>query len=126
MHQATAACNAVVDAEGEALPGLRAHPHPAGRRRPQRPGAFAEAEAAKRRLVFQLLDLGLPVDGGDLRPALEPHEPVTTGHADGVITIDLAEGDTAPGARAHDLGEPYRTVLGHLRHEVGHYYWPSS
>ena len=23
-----------------------------------------------------------------------------------------------------DLGEPYRTVLGHLRHEIGHYYWP--
>ena len=23
----------------------------------------------------------------------------------------------------HDLHEPYRTLLGHFRHEVGHYYW---
>ena len=51
-------------------------------------------------------------------------EPVTTGHADGVITIDLAEGDDAHRERMrHELGEPYRTLLGHLRHEIGHYYW---
>ena len=25
--------------------------------------------------------------------------------------------------RRHDLHEPYRTLLGHFRHEVGHYYW---
>ena len=48
-----------------------------------------------------------------------------TGHADGVITLDLAEADPASREpRRVRLGEPYRTVLGHLRHEIGHYYQP--
>ena len=47
-----------------------------------------------------------------------------TGHANGVITINVAEADDAEREkRRHDLGEPYRTLLGHMRHEVGHYYW---
>ena len=51
-------------------------------------------------------------------------QPVTTGHADGVVTIDLAEGDDAHReALRVQLAEPYRTMLGHLRHETGHYYW---
>lgn len=89
---------------------------------------FATGEAAKRRAVFQLLDLGLPgVDPARLRFELlsSEHEPVTTGHADGVITVDLAESDDARREqRRLDLGEPYRTVLGHLRHELGHYFQP--
>jgi hypothetical protein len=49
--------------------------------------------------------------------------PVTTGYLDGVVTLDLAESDDAhrEGLR-RVMDEPYRTVLGHLRHEVGHYY----
>lgn len=91
------------------------------------------AEAAKRRLLFELGELGLAVladagpDSGGLSFDLlsSAHEPVTTGHADGHITLDLAEVDDARRlARREQLGEPYRTVLGHLRHEVGHYYWP--
>jgi hypothetical protein len=89
---------------------------------------FAEAEAAKRRVVFQLLELGLPgVDPARLRFDLlsSEHAPVTTGHADGVITVDLAESDDARREqRRVELGEPYRTMLGHLRHEIGHYYQP--
>ena len=50
--------------------------------------------------------------------------PVMTGHADGVITINLAEADDAERERRrHQMGEPYRTLLGHFRHEIGHYYW---
>ena len=50
--------------------------------------------------------------------------PVTIGHADGVVTIDLAEGDDPHReAMRVQLEEPYRTMLGHLRHETGHYYW---
>ena len=50
---------------------------------------------------------------------------MTTGHADGVITLDLAESDDAHRvAMREQMGEPYRTVLGHLRHEIGHYYFP--
>jgi hypothetical protein len=87
---------------------------------------------ALRRLVYQLLDLGLPVepfwsrDGGlafDLLSSYSGGERVVIGHAGGVITIDLVESldDYRESLRVR-LGEPYRTMLGHLRHEVGHYY----
>jgi hypothetical protein len=92
--------------------------------------ALAAAEAAKRRLLFELAELGLPVqswcerEGGLVFDFLSSeHEQVMTGHADGVIVLDLAEADAASRERRRaELGEPYRTVLGHLRHEVGHYY----
>jgi hypothetical protein len=88
--------------------------------------AFARAEAAKRRLVFQLLELGLPV--GDDEPAFDlvSSGPATavTGHHQGLITLNLAESDDTHRERVRvELGEPYRTVLGHFRHEIGHYYW---
>lgn len=93
---------------------------------------FRRAEAAKRRLLFELGELGLPVAGREERGGglafdllSSAQAPVTTGHADGVITLDLAESRDAHRERMREeLGEPYRTVLGHLRHEVGHYYWP--
>jgi hypothetical protein len=48
-----------------------------------------------------------------------------TGHAEGVITVNVAEADEAERVRRRvQLNEPYRTLLGHFRHEVGHYYWP--
>ena len=76
------------------------------------------------RLVYQLDDLGLPTDGLAFDLLSSAEEPVTTGHADGVVTIDLAEGDDAHReALRVQLAEPYRTMLGHLRHETGHYYW---
>ena len=89
--------------------------------------AAATAEAAKRRLVFELLELGLPVDGG-LQPSTS--SPARrAGHDRArrrVITLDLAEADPVARerTRARELDEPYRTVLGHLRHEIGHYYQP--
>ena len=47
-----------------------------------------------------------------------------TGHANGVITLNVAEADDDERVRRRvALGEPYRTLLGHLRHESGHYYW---
>lgn len=93
---------------------------------------LARAEHAKRWLLFELGELGLPVegyrdrDGGLAFDFLSSAEmPVTTGHAAGVITLDLAESDDARReARRQQLREPYRTVLGHLRHEIGHYYGP--
>jgi hypothetical protein len=93
---------------------------------------FRVAEGAKRWLLFELGELGLPVESwrereGGLAFELLSSErvPVTTGHADGVITLDVAESDDAHReALREQLGEPYRTVLGHFRHEVGHYYWP--
>jgi len=96
--------------------------------------AWYKLEVAKRRLVYALLNLHLPVapltrdarglafeflaDAADRPPA------VLTGHNGGVITINLAEADDAERERRrHALGEPYRTLLGHMRHESGHYYW---
>ena len=47
-----------------------------------------------------------------------------TGHDNGLVTIALAEADDAERERRRAaMGEPYRTLLGHFRHEVGHYYW---
>jgi hypothetical protein len=92
---------------------------------------FAEAEVAKRRLIFELAELGLPIvgwrdrrDGGLAFDLLSSErEAVTTGHADGVITLDLDETDPAHREQMRvRMGEPYRTVLGHFRHEIGHYY----
>jgi hypothetical protein len=88
--------------------------------------------AALRRLVYQLLEIGLPVDpfwrrdGGlafDLVSSYSAGERVVIGHANGVVTIDLVESldDYRESLRIR-LGEPYRTMLGHFRHEVGHYY----
>lgn len=87
---------------------------------------------ALRRLVYQLHDLGLPVDpfwrreqglAFDLLSSRTTGERVTIGHAGGVITIDLVESlDDYRESMRVKLGEPYRTMLGHLRHEVGHYY----
>ena len=54
----------------------------------------------------------------------QPGEQVLTGHADGLITINVAEADDDERvARRVALHEPYRTLLGHFRHEIGHYYW---
>lgn len=87
---------------------------------------FAEAERAKRRVAFNLLSLGLPIDDSlSFELKSSELEPVMTGHADGVITLDLAESDDARRAqRQEELGEPYRTLVGHFRHELGHYYQP--
>ena len=94
--------------------------------------SFVRAEAAKRRLVYQLLDLGLPVlpwmddrqHGLAVDLLSSRDRSVVTGHADGVITLDLAEGDDPHREAVRvKLNEAYRTLLGHLRHESGHYYW---
>ena len=96
---------------------------------------WAAIEAAKHRLVAQLLALGLPVrskveedpERGLMFDFLrsEPGKPpVMTGHASGLITLNVEEADDSKREKIrHHLREPYRTLLGHFRHEVGHYYW---
>jgi hypothetical protein len=106
------------------------------RSQPRNKEAWYKLEVAKRRLLYSLLGLGCPV-----RNRVEDPErglgfeflaitegpgarPLLTGHADGVITINVAEADDAERERRRQqLHEPYRTLLGHFRHEVGHYYW---
>lgn len=89
-------------------------------------------ETAKRRLIYSLLALGLPVvdKNQDSERGLAfdflaaSDEPVLTGHAGGVITINISEADSVVREQTRvAMNEPYRTLLGHFRHEVGHYYW---
>jgi hypothetical protein len=90
-------------------------------------------EVAKRRLFYTLAALGLvspePPGGERDGPVFEflaelPGQQVLTGHCEGVITLNVAEADDAERVRRRiELHEPYRTLLGHLRHESGHYYW---
>lgn len=91
-------------------------------------------ETAKRRLVYGLIEHRLPVRPKFHDPAGglafqfmgdPPNGPrVLTGHDGGVITVNIAEADDVERERMRvSMHEPYRTLLGHFRHEVGHYYW---
>jgi hypothetical protein len=91
---------------------------------------FPLAEAAKRHLVAELDTLGYPVrskeedpeDGLAFDLLSSVDENVVIGHENGIITIDLAESDDAHREKVRaNLAEPYRTMLGHFRHEFGHY-----
>lgn len=100
---------------------------------PDNVARWRKMEIAKRRMVYTLLRLGLPLITRDENPeglgfdflAETPGEPhVMTGHDNGLITIALSEADDAEReTRRTSMGEPYRTLLGHFRHEVGHWYW---
>jgi hypothetical protein len=105
---------------------------------PEHLARWQRLERAKHRLIYGLLRLGLPLaskwenpesglafdflaDSGATFPGTVQ---ITTGHARGLITINIAEADDTERERARrDMAEPYRTLLGHFRHEVGHYYW---
>ena len=93
-------------------------------------------EVAKHRLIYTLTRLALPLPNREDDPQAglvfdflaDPPTPdgakVLTGHDDGLVTLALTEADDAERERRRTaMGEPYRTLLGHFRHEVGHYYW---
>ncbi len=101
-------------------------------------------ERAKRRLIYSLLWLELPIvtrqqdpqqglafhlledkDQGFSEFAMMPvHDSVVTGHRSGVITLNIAEADPIAREQSRtEMQEAYRTLLGHFRHESGHYYW---
>jgi hypothetical protein len=100
---------------------------------------WTRVEAAKKRAIYSLLAFGLPVrpkadsgdevglafdflaDGGGVGPG---GEHILTGHDNGLITLNVAEADSAEREKMRaQMGENYRTLLGHFRHELGHYYW---
>ena len=90
---------------------------------------------AKRALVSQLIALKLPVESRisenpeqgvmfDLLRSPPDGPRVITGHDDGLITLDIEEADDLHRETVRSqMHEPYRTLIGHLRHEIGHYYW---
>jgi hypothetical protein len=98
---------------------------------------WREIEIAKRRLFYSLLRMRLPLASRREDPEglafdflADPAEAqlagpaVLTGHDNGLITVSLAEADDVERERRRTLfGEAYRTLLGHFRHEIGHYFW---
>jgi hypothetical protein len=99
---------------------------------------WAVMESAKRRLIYSLLSLGLPLCNKDqdperglafrflsnVRNADGTITRVLTGHDQGNITLNIAEADDGFREKTRlEMNEPYRTLLGHFRHEIGHYYW---
>ena len=94
---------------------------------------WTKMEAAKRRLFYSLIKLRLPLptpNSGDPEPLAfdflseTPGRKVMTGHDNGTVTISLREADDADREKLRtSMHEPYRTLLGHFRHEVGHFYW---
>jgi hypothetical protein len=94
---------------------------------------WLKLEQSKRRLLYTLLQLGLPVESRGERPEglafafkqdLPGEEKVLIGHEQGLITINVAEADSPFREKTRlELGETYRTLLGHFRHEIGHHYW---
>ena len=102
--------------------------------RPENQERWCRLEVAKRRLVYSLSELNLPLctKAEDPAAGLEFHfvgdldggPRVLTGHENGVITMNIAEADDVERERRRvSMHEPYRTLLGHFRHEIGHYYW---
>jgi hypothetical protein len=95
--------------------------------------AWQRVQAAKNRLFYALLRWRLKLEvrekGGtaglcfDVLPDPAGGR-VMTGHDNGLITLALSEADDVERQRRRlAMGEPYRTLLGHVRHEIGHYYW---
>src|SRR6202012_5403229 len=93
-------------------------------------------ETAKYRLFYSLLRLRLPLENRADDPEhglafdflADPPEShaagVMTGHNNGLITLAVREADDAGREKARsEMGEPYRTLLGHFRREAGHYFW---
>ena len=104
---------------------------------PQNLRHWQRIEIAKHRLLYSLMRLRLPVESKAQAPqtglafdflAPPPGEDgqgkILTGHDNGEITLNAVEADEAIRAEIRQkMHEPYRTLLGHFRHEIAHYYW---
>ena len=141
-NNAYAVCNWLVSA-GDSSPYCRACRH--NRTIPDLtvstvPERWGKIEAAKRRMFHTLIKLNLPLETKadentsfqglafdflyDSSAEKMGQAQFYTGHDGGVITLNLIEADDAERERIRGkMGEPYRTLLGHFRHEVGHHYW---
>ncbi len=141
-RQSAAACNWIIKVEGGSTANIEKPCLACSLNRqmfdvsqPRNWHRWRELEAAKRRLISQLLALRLPVEkkigtgpgpgiAFDMLEQMPQGKPVLTGHHHGVITLNVAEADDAHReATRAAMHEPYRTLLGHFRHEIGHYYW---
>ncbi|HOY13587.1 MAG TPA: putative zinc-binding metallopeptidase [Saprospiraceae bacterium] len=102
--------------------------------------AWRRTENAKHRLIYSLNKLNLPILSKSLSPnnglafefladqdhpmVADKEKTVKTGHENGKITLNIAEADVVYREKTRALlKEDYRTLIGHFRHEIGHYYW---
>lgn len=101
---------------------------------PEAIGQWMVIENAKHRLIYTLLKMKLPLmnknadeEKGltfDFLADLKGEPRVLTGHDNGLITLNIVEADDVEREKLRkEMKEPYRTLIGHFRHEVGHYYW---
>jgi len=99
---------------------------------------WQKIEQAKKHLFYSLTRFELPIPSrrdnpetglgfeflADVQNPDGTTEAALTGHANGLISINVAEADDAERERRRTaMGEPYRTLIGHFRHEIGHFYW---
>ncbi|CAN8140048.1 Zinc-ribbon domain-containing protein [uncultured Thiomicrorhabdus sp.] len=102
------------------------------------PTRWYKLERSKRQLMQTLIDLkAIDATQPELYEDLEfdfledkrsnpdlELEHVLSGHYDGLITINAAEADEGfLHTMKEQMQERYRTLLGHFRHEIGHYFW---
>ena len=131
-------CNWMVSADSdEALcPACRTNRTIPNLARPGNIEKWSRIERGKRRLAYGLMRLGLPMrtkaedpEHGLAFDFLSSQEtpadqPILTGHDNGLITLNIDEADPVKRERMRvDMDETYRTLVGHFRHEIGHYYW---
>ncbi len=99
---------------------------------PQNIDLWRRIEVAKRHVFYSILRWKLPVQDRLENPEhglafdflADGQEPVLTGHDNGLITLNIAEADDVEREKRRTaMGEPYRTLIGHFRHELGHYFW---
>ncbi|MEQ8849035.1 putative zinc-binding metallopeptidase [Botrimarina sp.] len=123
------ACNALVDSPGSFCRSCQATTLAPNLDDPELLGRWRAMETAKRRLLYGLDTLGIGWEASNPPltfrfPADTADEHHTTGHQDGVVTINLKEADSVERERARQrFGEPHRTLIGHLRHEASHWLW---
>ncbi|WP_428542621.1 zinc-binding metallopeptidase family protein [Rhodopila sp.] len=137
-NAANLACNWLVAADGDATqcPACRHNRIIPDLTQPSNLHRWQRLEAAKHQLFYSLMRLNLPLNNriddplhglafDFLADRPDPTGPrVMTGHDNGIITIALIEADDAERERRRtQMNEPYRSLLGHFRHEVGHYFW---
>jgi len=130
-------CNWLVDNPGELCRACQLNRTIPDLTVPENLRRWQRIEVAKHRLVYSLLRLGLPVESKAEAPetgiafdflAPPPGEEgqgeILTGHDNGEITLNVIEAEDAVREKIREsMHEPYRTMLGHFRHEIGHYYF---
>jgi len=135
-NQAQQACNSFVSPNESLCAWCRFTQIAPDQSKPENIKRWVELERAKRRLLVELKALSLPPFIGNLASThplsfqfLEDEvfangtvKKIYTGHEAGVIVVNIKEADSVYRERARvALGEPQRTLIGHLRHEIGHY-----